>query len=173
MRPGAGLRVAASCVFCLCIAWAAGCAPAAETGESRLFDPCQPLELVPDSSATAVELDSIDAAARAWNLAAGTQLTLGPAGVEVDTTDLAIHFESAAPQFFGIYEPVTGEIFVNRLLPSGRARDITIAHELGHAFGLEHVSDYPSVMNPGNLDTGVNQDDVAVLGELWGACAAP
>jgi predicted Zn-dependent protease len=47
-----------------------------------------------------------------------------------------------------------------------------IAHELGHAFGLVHVSPdtRPSVMNPGNTTVAPNDGDRAALEALWGTC---
>ena len=53
-----------------------------------------------------------------------------------------------------------------------RQRAVTIAHEIGHAFGLLHVSvdDDASVMNDGNLVTEPNGFDVDALRSLWGAC---
>ncbi|HEY5949139.1 MAG TPA: matrixin family metalloprotease, partial [Kofleriaceae bacterium] len=50
---------------------------------------------------------------------------------------------------------------------------IVVAHELGHAFGLVHVSDRPSLMNPGNVTTPPNESDRQALAGLWGTCDAP
>jgi hypothetical protein len=45
-----------------------------------------------------------------------------------------------------------------------------IAHEIGHAFGLVHVTGRASVMNAGNIDVAPNAGDAADLSALWGAC---
>ena len=57
----------------------------------------------------------------------------------------------------------------------GSAQAVTIAHEIGHAFGLAHVpaGERASVMNPGNLNIEPNADDAATLALRWGACREP
>ena len=73
----------------------------------------------------------------------------------------------------GVYEDEVGVVFVNTDLTDPDARTITIAHELGHAFGLWHVaaSERPSIMNPGNLQVLPTVDDQAALAARWGTCA--
>ena len=61
--------------------------------------------------------------------------------------------------------------FVNDDLAGGPLV-VTIAHEIGHAFGLVHVSDRPSVMNVGNLVVEPNTGDVTALVALWSTCDA-
>jgi hypothetical protein len=80
-----------------------------------------------------------------------------------------LHFQAAAPPSHGFFDPARGEIFVNVDLEA-RPLTVTIAHELGHAFGLVHVTDRASVMTAGNLDVQPNVGDVAALVKLWGAC---
>jgi len=48
----------------------------------------------------------------------------------------------------------------------------SVAHELGHAFGLVHVpqSERTSLMNPGNISTPPTVEDQAALAALWGTC---
>lgn len=62
-------------------------------------------------------------------------------------------------------------IFINDDL-DGQPLAVTVAHELGHAFGLVHVdpSVRASVMNPGNLSTPPTAADAAQVTGLWGAC---
>src|SRR5262245_63968383 len=83
-----------------------------------------------------------------------------------------IRFERAAPPFHGIYEDELGVVYVNSTLDDPEQRAIAIAHELGHAFGLWHVSadERSSVMNPGNLSVSPTSADGMALVEIWGAC---
>ena len=139
------------------------------------FDPCQPLLLIPDPAATAAERDGIAAGAALWNAIAGTRLTVADADAAAPgTSSLPIHFQSAAAAFHGLYDPTNGQVFINTDLGGG-AQAVTIAHEIGHAFGLAHVpsGQRPSVMNPGNLNIEPNADDVATLALRWGACREP
>jgi hypothetical protein len=140
---------------------AAACAEPDPTIDVR-FDPCAALVLVPAADATAAELASIDDAIAMWNAAAGTQLTRTPApGVAA----VPIGFEPAALAFLGVYDDESGVILVNRNLTDRRERAITIAHELGHAFGLWHVPRdvRPSVMNAPNVTTAPTPADAAAL----------
>lgn len=137
------------------------------SGPPVRFDPCATLSLVPDQSATPAQTAAITGGLALWNAAAGTGLALETAGAPT----LPIHFQSAAAPFHGLYDPSIGQIFVNDDL-SGTAEAITIAHEIGHAFGLVHVSptERPSVMNPDNLDVTPTPDDVATLAGFWNRC---
>jgi len=83
---------------------------------------------------------------------------------------IAIHFESAATAIRGLYDDENGVIYVNAEIADLRVLRIVIAHELGHAFGLEHVDDRPSLMNRGNISVEPTPDDEAALRALWGAC---
>ena len=159
--------------FSLLIAVAA-CAPE-ETwpDEAVAFDPCEPLLLIPAPAATADERDGIAAGAALWNAIAGTRLTVADGEASGDVV-LPIHFQSAAAAFHGLYDPTRGQVFINTDL-SGGAQAVTIAHEIGHAFGLAHVpsGERPSVMNHGNLNVEPNAADVATLALRWGACREP
>lgn len=84
---------------------------------------------------------------------------------------MEVRFDEAAPPFHGLYDDSEGVIYINRGIIDERTLSIVIAHELGHAFGLLHVDDRESVMNPGNLDTPPNAADQAAIEALWGACS--
>jgi hypothetical protein len=139
-------------------------------GEYVEFDACGPVALVLDGSVTAAQAAGVGAAIALWNDRAGTRLTLtadqgGPA--------LPIHFQTAAPPFHGFYDAPSGQVFINNDL-SGSPLAITIAHEIGHAFALVHVSSdqRSSVMNPNNLVTEPTAEDIDTLAMRWGACLA-
>jgi Zn-dependent peptidase ImmA (M78 family) len=90
-------------------------------------------------------------------------------GLRADTT-VNVVFEEAADAFHGLYDDSTGVIYINTALTDPRELQIVIAHELGHAFGLPHVTGRASVMNPGNLTVTPNAEDQAALEALWGSC---
>ena len=154
--------------------WSVGCGqdPAA-TGPAVTFNPCAPVTLVPDATATAVELAGVAAGAALWN--ANVASELAPAGAAGGATGptLPIHFQTAAAPFHGLYDAPNGQIFINDDL-AGDELAITIAHEVGHSFGLVHIPAgvRPSLMNPGNLTVSITPDDVATLAGLWGRCGS-
>jgi hypothetical protein len=103
-----------------------------------------------------------------WNQAAATRLSLAPSAGEAAT--IPLRFQRAAPLSHGFYDPGTGQILINEDLADHHLA-VTIAHELGHAFGLPHVSGRASVMTAGNLDVEPNSGDVDALAAFWGRCA--
>jgi hypothetical protein len=148
------------------------------------FDPCRPLALVVDDGTSAARQDGVRAAIDLWNQAAGARLSVAaapaaapagapPAAPSADAPPaLPVHFEPAAAPSHGYFDPVLGEVLINDDLQA-RPLAVTIAHEVGHAFGLVHVTGRPSVMNPGNLDVEPTAGDVAALATLWGQCGGP
>jgi hypothetical protein len=63
-------------------------------------------------------------------------------------------------------------VYVNLALTDRHERAVTIAHEVGHAFGLIHVDRAvrSSVMNQGNLEVEPSPADHHELTALWGDC---
>jgi hypothetical protein len=108
-------------------------------------------------------------AASWWNAAAGARLSVAGAQPAPAGAAVPVSFQAAAAPSHGLYDPEHGAVLINDDL-SGRFVAVTVAHEVGHAFGLVHVSGRPSVMNPGNLDVAPNDGDVADLVSLWGRC---
>jgi hypothetical protein len=143
---------------------AAGCG--APSPAAIHFDPCQPLSVTIEGSATTAEQDGVRAAVDMWNVAAGTRLSVTGDAM----TSLPVRFEPDAESLHGLYEPESGRVRINTDL-TARPLAVTIAHEIGHAVGLVHVIGRPSLMNPGNLGIGPNEGDVAALEALWGRCA--
>jgi hypothetical protein len=146
------------------------------------FDPCRPLALVVDVGTSAARVAGVQAAVDLWNGAAGSRLSVDgatpavspvgapPAAPPADAPPaLPVHFEVAAAPSHGYFDPVLGQVLINDDLVS-RSLTVTVAHEVGHAFGLVHVTGRPSVMNPGNLTVEPNAGDVAALAALWGRC---
>lgn len=161
-------------VSLLAVLIGAGCGGAStELPTSAIrFDACRPLTLVVDEGASARQMLGIHAAIDLWNGPALTRLQATsplPAGEDPGTPTLPLHFRTAAEPSHGFFDPLSGEILINKDL-SDHALAVTVAHEVGHAFGLVHVTDRPSVMAPGNLNVEPSADDVRALAELWGPC---
>jgi len=77
----------------------------------------------------------VDAAIALWAEAGLKTLSTGALEAE---SQVPVRFRDAPSPFHGVYEVSSGVVFVNKKL-SGLARDITVAHEVGHALGLPHV----------------------------------
>jgi hypothetical protein len=92
----------------------------------------------------------------------------GPAA----TSQIGLRWQRAAPFFRGFYDDGAGVIYINTMLADPQTIGVVIAHELGHAFGLQHVAPEvrASVMNPGNTTVPPNDGDRATLEAMWGSC---
>jgi hypothetical protein len=140
----------------------AACTGDRDTTIDITHDPCDGITLRA-SPATDDRVAGIDDAIGLW---AG--FTTAMTRVE-DRPTIEVVFESSSLAVRGLYDDELGVIHINDQL-AGDPLSIVIAHELGHAFGLEHVEGRPSVMNKGNLATPPNDDDLAALEALWGRC---
>jgi hypothetical protein len=157
----------------------AACEAPAPSGPAVTFDPCRPLALTPDADASPPQRAGIAAGMALWTAVMPVKLSLldapaeAPADPSSDASGAAVpvHFQSAAANFHGLYDAAAAQIFINRDL-EGAPLAIAVAHEVGHAFGLAHVSagDRPSVMNPGNLTVEPNAADADALMSAWGTC---
>jgi hypothetical protein len=160
----------ASVVFLLLAG--AGCA--ADTDDRVLditYDPCD-ARVLTDDDATDAELQNLGAAFELWNRSGGGfRLQRIDQGGAREPPPLVVHFRSSLGPFHGYYDDEVGEISIHRGLRD-RAEAVTIAHELGHAFGLWHVkpSTRASVMNPGNTTVAPTERDVDSVRALWGTC---
>ena len=132
-----------------------------------------PVTLVPDTTATEAQLAGVAAGAALWNSSAASDLLPGSAAGGGNGPALPIHFQVAGAPFHGLYDAPSGQIYINDDL-TGEALAITIAHEVGHSFGLVHVSsdERASLMNPANLTVLPTAADVATLAGLWGRCGS-
>lgn len=136
-----------------------------------VFDPCSPLQLYIEG-ATSMQRDAIQAGLEQWRRGAGALVTV-VADPEADTPMVPVILDRAPHAFHGHYADEDGVVYLNEDL-DGVELAITMAHELGHVFGLYHVprEEGASVMNPGNLVHEVQPVDVEALGALWGSCEA-
>lgn len=127
-------------------------------------DICSPLSLdVRDASAA--QEAAIREGGLAWR---ELGVTAFAEPVPPDASTLVVQLETAAAAFRGVYDDEHGTIYLNDQLVDELA--IVFAHEVGHAFGLEHVDDRPSVMNRGNLTIAPTAEDQRALERLWGRC---
>lgn len=135
---------------------------------ATVFAPCEPLGLVTEGPVPDDTVASMDLTIAMWNLH-GMQLTREPAA---GVPTVPIRFEAAAGNFHGVYEDEIGVIFLNAGITDPHQRAVTLAHEVGHAFGLLHVdrAERTSVMNRGNVVTEPATGDRDALADLWGAC---
>ena len=156
------------------VVFAPGCAqdPAA-SGPAVTFDPCTPVTLVPDAAATDAQLQGVAAGAALWNASAASDLLSASSAGGSTWPTLPIHFQVAGAPFHGLYDAPSGQIYINDDL-TGDELAITIAHEIGHSFGLVHIPSNvrPSLMNPANLTVDPTAADVATLAGLWGRCGS-
>jgi Metallo-peptidase family M12B Reprolysin-like len=167
------------------VGWLGGCVGAADGPVAALADPCADIVLVPSTNATDDERASIAAAADMWAAVAGTEMQLAggtadataataatgaTAATAATATAIPIRFASAPLAFLGAYEVARGDLVINSDIPDEAASAITVAHELGHAFGLVHVAGRDSVMNAGNTTIAPNALDAADLAARWGLC---
>ena len=134
------------------------------------YDPCA-TQVVANEAATDDEVASLAAALALWNERGGFALTAPNAGDGGERPALRVRFQVEFGAFRGFYDDEVGEIIVNRNLARDQ-RTITIAHELGHAFGLWHVatSARRSVMNPRNTTIAPLPRDIDDVRALWGSC---
>ncbi|HUS65464.1 MAG TPA: hypothetical protein VMZ28_13020 [Kofleriaceae bacterium] len=132
-----------------------------------VFDVCQPISLIASDDATVAERRGIEQAAAMWTALAPYPLAGGD-----DAQRIEVVFQDAAAAFHGFYDDQRGIVFVNRGLTDEHQRAVTVAHELGHSFGLLHIETRAraSVMNPANLVIEPNADDADALAALWGEC---
>jgi len=149
---------------------APGCGGGLSSSDWVMFDACAPLAIVPDVGVTDAQSGGIVAGMGLWNDRAGTHLTLAASG---DTAGVPLHFQAAAANFHGLYDAPNAQVYINTDL-SGSVLAVTIAHEIGHVFGLSHVppEQRTSVMNPNNLVVEPTAEDVDTLATRWGVCRA-
>lgn len=156
------------CALVVLIALLTACEVAPSEAGIR-FDPCQLLVLEPPADASAAQRQTLRDAVALWQ-AVGVQ-RVAVANERLRTGQrLSIDFRKAAANFFGYYDGKRGRIAVNASLTGATARAVTLAHELGHAWGLPHVppTGRRSVMNPANLDVPPQPADAAAVWALVG-----
>ena len=141
----------------------AACGGASQSEIARTYDPCAPITL-DTAGATAEQASGVAGGVALWRAA-------GVTGFDASAGEaIGVRFQTAAPAFHGFYDDTAGVVYVNTDVSDPGELAIVVAHELGHAFGLVHVQDRTSLMNPGNLTTPPTDGDRAALATLWGAC---
>jgi hypothetical protein len=127
-------------------------------------DVCTPIT-ISSPTANAAQLAAIDDAFALWRSHGVETLERADQGL------IEVRFEPASGLFFGLYDDESSVIYINQTITDQAKLQIVIAHELGHSFGLAHVSGRSSLMNPGNTTVLPTAEDDADVQRLWGPCA--
>lgn len=133
-----------------------------------VYDPCAPLTIALAADVGAAELHGVDGAIAAWAGVLPVQIAVGT-GARADDV-LPIEFAPGDTFYRAIYWDALGTISVGRDRLAAEDYPLAIAHEMGHAFGLLHVDDRPSVMNVSNLEIAPTAEDAAAVRALWASC---
>lgn len=133
-------------------------------------DACAPLTLTA-SDPTEVQSRAMAGAIELWRGRGAPSLQPPQSDALSLAHAIEVRFQEAAPMFFGLYDDENAVIYINQRITDPGALEIVIAHELGHAFGLEHVTGRASLMNPGNHVQPPTAEDQAALAALWGPCS--
>lgn len=138
----------------------AACGGTADSTIEITHDPCAGVALA--GGTTEVQQAGIAGALALW--------TGGGVRLSGDGAEIPVLFEPASQAFRGVYDDELGIIRINDAIEDLDPLSIVIAHELGHAFGLVHVTDRPSLMNPSNVTQPPTDEDRLAVQALWGAC---
>lgn len=158
----------------LSLALVGGCAGGSgDTTLDIVSDVCEPTAIIAPADASEQQLASIDGAIAMWAHLGFDRAARTDGTARTDGQHIEVVFDDAAEFFHGLYDDEHGVVYINRALSDDHQRTVTVAHELGHAFGLLHVDRDArvSVMNPNNLSVEPNDGDAAELVALWGSCA--
>lgn len=158
----------------LSLALVGGCAGGSvDTTLDIVSDVCEPTAIIAPADASERQLASIDGAIAMWVGLGFDRVARADGAALTDGQHIEIVFDDAAAFFHGLYDDEHGVVYINRALSDDHQRTVTVAHELGHAFGLLHIDRDArvSVMNPNNLSVEPNDGDAAELVALWGSCA--
>lgn len=151
-----------------------------------IYDACAPISIVTSPTITPAQALGVAGGFALWNQRAGTRIsspapagggaaTPGDAGADAGPPPaprVSLVFQPAAPPFHGLYDDQHATIFINDDLVDLHPLEVTVAHELGHVFGLVHIDPAvrSSLMNSGNLTVEPTAQDLQVLAAQWGRC---
>jgi hypothetical protein len=160
-------------VAMLALASCAGTEPV-PAGEALAFDACAALTISLERTVTTTHRDGVVAGAELWNARAATRLSVATGAAPAGAAAIPLLFRPAFAASRGYYDGAAGLILVNDGLGDRSVLAVTVAHELGHAFGLAHVPPgvRPSVMNPDTIDVEPTPEDALALAAAWGPCSA-
>jgi hypothetical protein len=165
-------RLRSTCI--LALALLGGCAGGPQdTTLDIVSDVCEPTAVIAPADASDAQLASIDEALAMWANLGFDRAERVAADADLGAEQhVRVVFEEAAEMFHGLYDDENGVVYINSVISDDHARAVTVAHELGHSFGLFHVDPgvHVSVMNPANMVVEPNDSDASALVALWGSC---
>jgi hypothetical protein len=156
-------HIAVSCL----VAFLLACTTSSAPGTGITDDACEPIVVVPGPDTSPDERAAVAAGIALWKQRGVSPFTLDDVA---GAPRIPLTFQDAAAIFHGYYDPAGGQVFINRALTDPHQRAVTIAHELGHALGLPHISDRSSVMTKANLVVEPTEADALAVRDLWGDC---
>ncbi len=118
-----------------------------------------------------------------WDDIIAPDMTESAAGTSYTSTNLELAFSNTEVSYAHAYFPTVGSVWFNHTFTGGNSLTaptigqhgfLTYVHELGHAFGLEHMGEYNGADNsgPSSFQDSTVYSVMSYYGPSWGSGAA-